>query len=277
MFSERTRGIGEVYTQRHAAREGLFGEKPYANYGYWSRLGVTIDEACDTLTEQVAMAAGIGPGDRVLEVGCGYGAGTVHYTRLLRPSRVVGLDITELRVQSAREYTATCGLSDMIAFGLGDATHLDFPDASFERVVGIECALHFDTREDFLREAARVLVPGGGLGLADIVIRRGADRGEFLEKVHFPVGSDGRLDVVENVYDADVYAEILRKCGFADERVDVITEHTFPHFVAHLEGVAAKSVDKFAPRRIRAAQIIRDYLRLGLEYVLVSARKPRNA
>lgn len=277
MFSERTRGIGEVYTQRHAARAGLFGEKPYANYGYWSRSGVTIDEACDTLTEQVVKAAGIEPGDRVLEVGCGYGAGTVHYTRLLRPSRVVGLDITELRVQSARDYAATCGLSDMIAFGLGDATHLDFPDSSFERVVGIECALHFDTREDFLREAARVLVPGGGLGLADIVIRRGADRGEFLDKVHFPVGSDGRLDVVENVYDADVYAEILRKCGFADERVDVITDHTFPHFVAHLEGVAAKSEDEFAPRRIRAAQIIREYLHLGLEYVLVSARKPRNA
>jgi microcystin synthetase protein McyJ len=277
MFSERTRGIGEVYTQRHAARAGLFGEKPYANYGYWSGHGETIDGACDALTEQVARAAGIAPGDRVLEVGCGYGAGTVHYTRRFHPSRVVALDITELRIQSAQEYVASCGLSDVISLGLGDATDLKFPDGAFERVVGIECALHFDTREDFLREAARVLAPGGGIGLADIVIRRGADRGQFLKKVHFPVGSDGRLDVVENVYDADVYAQVLRKCGFDDARVDVITDHTFPHFVAHLEGVAAKSQDEFAPRRIRAAQIIREYLSLGLEYVLVSARKPRNA
>jgi ubiquinone/menaquinone biosynthesis C-methylase UbiE len=211
----------------------------------------------------------------VLEVGCGYGAATVHYTRLYRPSSVVGLDITEVRVQSARDHVAANGLSDLVTLGVGDATKLDFPDASFERVIAIECALHFDTREDFLREAVRVLVPGGGLGLADMCIRKGADRGEFLEKVHFPVGSDGKLDVVENVYDADVYAEILRKGGFAEARVDVITKHTLPRFVVHLEGVAARSGDELGPRRARAAQIFSEYLRLGLEYVLVSARKPR--
>ncbi|OGP84739.1 MAG: hypothetical protein A2Y95_03720 [Deltaproteobacteria bacterium RBG_13_65_10] len=275
MISEKTRGIVDVYTQRHDTRAGVFGEKPYANYGYWSRPGMTIDDAGDALTEQVTRAAGIAPGDRVLEVGCGYGAATVHYTRLFRPSRVVGLDITEVRVRSGRDYVEASGLSDVITVGMGDATKLDFPDGSFERVIAIECALHFDTREDFLREAARVLAPGGGIGLADMCLRKGADRGEFLEKVHFPVGSDGKLDVVENVYDVDVYAEILRKCGFAEVRVDVITEYTLPRFAVHLEGVAVKLEDGHGPRRLRAAQIFREYLRLGLEYVLVSACKPR--
>ena len=43
--------MNEHYTRRHKLRKGMFGEKPYANYGYWVREGMTIDEAGDALTD----------------------------------------------------------------------------------------------------------------------------------------------------------------------------------------------------------------------------------
>lgn len=276
MFSEKTQGIARIYSDRHHAGWGVLDAKPYGNYGYWIREGMSLVEARDAMSEAVAEASGMREGDRVLEVGCGYGASAVQYTGRFKPASVIGLDVTAPRIESARQYIAQNGLSDVIQVAVGDATKLDFPDGSFERVIAIECALHFDTREDFLLEAARVLVPGGGLGMADICLRKGADRRAFIEGVHFPVGSDGTLDVPDNVYDVDVYAEKLRACGFTDVRIDIITEQTLPPMLVALEKLAHETKDERGPRRLLAVKIYREYLRLGLEYVLVSVRKPGN-
>ncbi|MDP3938822.1 MAG: hypothetical protein Q8R92_11915, partial [Deltaproteobacteria bacterium] len=117
--------------------------------------------------------------------------------------------------------------------------------------------------------------PGGGLGMSDLIMRRGADREEVLRRVHFPAGSDGNLDIPENVYDADVYADLMRKAGLEDVRVDTVTDRTLLGFIEHLEGVARANLDGKGPRRMKIAQILRDYLTIGMDYVLVGARKPR--
>jgi len=274
MFSAKTKAIGDEYTARHGERAGVFGDKPYGNYGLWARKGMGIDDACDALTEAVAERAGMRAGDRVLEVGCGYGAATLHYIRKHEPSKVVGIDVSEVRLEEARRYLHENGVSDRVELRLGDAANLDFETASFDRVIAIECALHFDTREKFFHEAARVLVPGGGLGMSDLIMRRGADREEILRRVHFPAGSDGKLDIPENVYDADVYADLMRKAGLEKESVETVTDRTLLGFIEHLEGVARANLDGKGPRRMRIAQVFREYVALGMDYVLVSARKP---
>jgi len=274
VFSEKTQGVARVYAERHGRRWGLFTGRPFANFGYWTREGMTIDEACEALCLEVARRAGMAPGDRVLEVGCGYGAAAVEYARAFRPASITGIDVTEVRLDHAREYIGAEGLSDVIDVRLGDATALEFPDASFDRIIGVECALFFDTRLDFLREAFRVLSPGGGLGLSDVVLRKGADREEFLAKVHYPIGSDGSLDVPENIHDRDVYAERLRGCGFEQVRVEPVTEGTLPHFIAHAERRAGEIGDDRGPLWTKGARMLREYVTLGFEYVLVSARKP---
>lgn len=274
MLSDKARGIAELYTQRHQTRWDLFGDRPFANYGYWTREGMTIDEACEAMTDLVTGAAGMRAGDRVLEVGSGYGASAVHYARTLRPASVIGIDITEIRLESARQYVKDSGLGDVVEIRFGDATRLDFTPASFDRVIGIECVMHFDTRKKFLEEAFRVLTPGGGLGLADLIIRKGMDGEKVMAGVK--MGEYGQHVVPANIHDEDIYKEHLRECGFESIRVESITDRTIPPLIRHLESVAARKDPGEGLDRRRTADIYRRYLTLGMEYVLVSARRPRN-
>src|SRR5690606_22499327 len=169
MLSAHSQDVVTHYTRRHGGRGGLFGDQPFANYGRWSRDDLTLELAAEALTELVATSAGLRPGDHVLDVGAGYGAGAVIYAKRCRPASITGIDITPVRIEEGRKYVAAHGVADIVTLQLGSATAMDFADASFDKLVSVECAFHFDTRLDFLREAARVLRPGGTLALTDMI------------------------------------------------------------------------------------------------------------
>jgi SAM-dependent methyltransferase len=107
----------------------------------------------------VAAAAGVGPGSRVLDVGCGSGGFLVHAAGL--GATVAGADPAPGMVAVARR---TVPDADVRA---ADAEHLPWPDASFDAVTAFN-ALQFaeDTRAA-LAELARVAVPGGRIAVAN--------------------------------------------------------------------------------------------------------------
>ena len=273
MSSSITEGITQVLTRRNENRKIIFGSKPYANYGYWDRPGITIEEACDALTDLVAAGAHLGPGDRVLEVGCGCAASAVCYTRRYQPASVIGVDATEVRVQEGRTFVAQNGLADRIRLEVGDATQLRFDPDTFTRVLAVECAFHFNTRRDFLREAARVLAPGGLLALTDNVAKPGVSPAEYLASVHFPIGTDGSLDVADNAHGATVYAERLCEAGFEVVGLEAVTEPTMGAFATYLDGVAREQAGEVRAMGIRCADLYREYAERWVDVVLVTARK----
>ena len=112
-------------------------------------------------------------GDRVLDVACGRGK-IAFIAHCLHPeTTVVGMDLLDDNVQVARTLFNHVG---DLSYCVGDAMDLDFPEASFDRVMCLEAAFHFPDRLQFLREAYRVLHPGGRLVVVDFAWKTDADR-----------------------------------------------------------------------------------------------------
>lgn len=274
MASEHTQGIIKYYTRRHTERRDAF-DRPYANYGYWTRPGLSMADAAEAMAGLVAGAAGLGPQDEVLEVGCGYGACAVRYASCFGPKKIIGIDITPTRIEHGREYVAQCGLSDTIELRLGDATRLDFADASFDKLIAVECAFHFDTRRDFLREAGRVLRPGGTLVVTDLIPKRGIDRARYVEAEN-ALAADIDMYNERNAYDADVYEDYLRESGFADIRIESILPLTLSRFVPACREYAQRPTTTDGEKILRHAGKLQAVIDAGEDYVLVVARKAEN-
>ena len=108
----------------------------------------------------VADAAGVAPGARVLDVGCGTGAATVAAADRAGPGgRAVGLDPNPEMLRVARRKPG-------IKWVEGRAEALPFPDAAFDAVVSQFAMMFFEDRVAALREMKRVLVPGGRMAVA---------------------------------------------------------------------------------------------------------------
>jgi arsenite methyltransferase len=115
--------------------------------------------------------------ETVLDVGCGRGLLLVGAARRLTAGKAIGVDIWQGQDQSGNRPDATWanaraeGVADRVEIKDGDARRLPFPDNTFEAVVS-NLVLHNiynrSQRDGAVREIARVLKPGGRLGLLDI-------------------------------------------------------------------------------------------------------------
>ncbi len=102
------------------------------------------------------------PGENVLDVATGTGA--VALLAAERGADVVGMDLAPVLIDTARDLAAERGLS--VEFEVGDAEEMSYEDASFD-VVASTCGIMFaPDHEAVASELARVMRPGGRVGLA---------------------------------------------------------------------------------------------------------------
>lgn len=108
-------------------------------------------------------------GRSVVEVGCGYGAGSAHLLKTRNPASLVGVDINKDLVASCLERRQLANLS----FLQGDAQDLPIKAGTIDAVVNIESSHCYPSRARFFEEVVRILRPGGSFLFADILVLHG--------------------------------------------------------------------------------------------------------
>jgi SAM-dependent methyltransferase len=166
-------------------RRGLAGR--HVHLGYWPEdqdgrqpAELEFDAAQQRLDERVLALAQLQDGQRVLDVGCGFGGTLARINSQRARMALVGVNVDPRQLSICAEIEPQH--DNRLDWQVADACALPFADASFERVLCVEAMFHFASRQRTLAEAARVLAPGGALVGTDMLVApaaRALDRGTF--------------------------------------------------------------------------------------------------
>jgi cyclopropane fatty-acyl-phospholipid synthase-like methyltransferase len=230
-----TSGVMTTEQDRIALRRTIYGSGDlgalsifaggFINFGYWRDIRIdgpiTLEQRVasqQALYDLVADALPIGAGDRVLEVGCGRGIGAAALLRR-NPERVCGIDLMPEQVARAQVVR-----DPRLTFAQGAAAAIPFPDGSFNRLLSIEAAQHFEDLPGFARDSYRVLEPGGRFGLASFFAANEHAAPELARMLDsFATGLD-LAHPIASVQDA------LRAAGFSGIAATSIGEHVWRYF-----------------------------------------------
>lgn len=157
--------------------------------------------------------ADLKPGERVLDLGSGGGIDVLLSARRVGPTGFAyGLDMTEEMLDLARRNATEAGATN-VEFLRGQIEHIPLPDASVDVIIS-NCVVNLSPdKPAVLAEAARVLVPGGRVGISDIVADEGLSPAERAERGSWAGCIAGALSVSE-------YQRLLSEAGFVDIDID---------------------------------------------------------
>jgi SAM-dependent methyltransferase len=172
--------------------------------------------------EAVAVSLGCGnptalvdlnPGETVLDLGSGGGIDVLLSAKRVGPGgKVYGLDMTDDMLALARENQRKAGVTN-VEFLKGTIEAIPLPDQSVDVIIS-NCVINLSVDKDaVLREAFRVLKPGGRFAVSDVVVR-GDVPAEIRRSLELWVGC------VAGALRDDEYVSKLQAAGFAEASVD---------------------------------------------------------
>jgi tocopherol O-methyltransferase len=195
--------IADHYDELDPFYRDIWGQ--HVHHGLWLDGNETSEEAVQKMVELVAQKADLRRGERVIDIGCGYGASA---RQLVENYGASVTAITMSPVQHSFAQRTKPGPE--LTYILGNWYSLEFAPDSFDLAIAIESGEHMADKLEFARRAYRVLRPGGRFVLcawlsADRVSKWQA---EFIME---PICSGGRIP---NLATAQEYIDAIREAGF---------------------------------------------------------------
>ena len=192
------------------------------------------------------------PGEVVLDLGSGGGIDVLLSAKRVGPAgKAYGLDMTDEMLALARENQRKAGVTN-VEFLKGEIEAIPLPDNSVDVIIS-NCVINLSADKDkVIREAFRVLKPGGRLAVSDIVVR-----GEVPELIRKSV--EAWIGCIAGALQEEEYRDKLARAGFGEISVEPWRVYVAEDGRAAIEGLGLKveqiatSLDgKFASAFIRA-------------------------
>ncbi|MFI1657719.1 class I SAM-dependent methyltransferase [Streptomyces sp. NPDC020472] len=212
--------------------ELVLGPSMVYSCAYWSE-GGTLEDAQRDKLDLVARKLNLKEGDRLLDVGCGWGSMAIHAAREYG-ARVVGVTLSREQAAHARKRIADEGLTDLIEIRVQD--YRDVTDGPYDAISSIGMAEHVGAAKyrEYADDLYALLKPGGRLLNHQISRRPEPDEDAyeidaFIDAYVFP---DGELSPMGSTL------TVLEDAGFEVRDVEAIREHyalTLRRWVANLE------------------------------------------
>jgi cyclopropane-fatty-acyl-phospholipid synthase len=226
----------------------------------FSRGAKTLEEAQETKLDLVCTKLALQEGERVLDVGCGWGSFVMHAASRYGVE-AVGITLSEPQAELARQRVADAGLADRIEIRVQD--YRELAGESFDAVASIGMVEHVGEAQidTYAEQLASMLKPGGRLlnhGISRL--RHGSvEGGAFSERYVFP---DGETLHVSRVILA------LERAGFIVRHVEEFGAdyaETLRHWIANLDENLERAEQIAGPERLRVWRLYLRAARNGFE------------
>ncbi|MBL7500515.1 class I SAM-dependent methyltransferase [Frankia sp. CNm7] len=240
---------------------GLFLD-PRRKYssGYYREPGLTLAQAQTAKLHFVADRLGLRAGDRLLDVGCGWGA-LILFMAQEYSARVVGISPAGNQHAYIAGRAAELGVADRVSTVQGHFEHAALPDGPFDAVTMLGSIVHMPDLGHVMRRARSLLRRGGRYYVSESCFRNAAARDEFDRR-------SGTEFVRQSIFgwgDMRPLSDLVRAAedaGFSVISVDDLTDdyrQTIDDWIVNVDA-NAESIDRIAPGM---AATLRRYLEVA--------------
>jgi cyclopropane-fatty-acyl-phospholipid synthase len=236
----------------------------------FSRGAQTLEEAQEEKLEMVARKLALREGDRVLDVGCGWGSFPL-WAATRHGARVVGITLSPPQAERARQRAEAAGVADRVEIRVMD--YRDLAGERFDAISSIGMVEHVGEVQidEYARTLARLLEPGGRLlnhGIARLR-HTDPDAGPFSERYVFPDAEPLHLSRV---------LLALERAGFVTRHVEEFGAdyaETLRHWARRLDENLDDAVRLAGPERVRVWRLYLRMARRGFETGFLSIYQAR--
>jgi len=236
----------------------------------FSRGAETLEEAQEEKLEMVARKLALKEGDRVLDVGCGWGSFPL-WAATRHGASVLGITLSPPQAERARQRAEAAGVADRVEIRVMD--YRDLADERFDAISSIGMVEHVGEVQidEYARTLARLLEPGGRLLNHGIARLRHTDpaAGPFSERYVFPDAEPLHLSRV---------LLALERAGFVTRHVEEFGAdyaETLRHWARRLDENLDDAVRLAGPERVRVWRLYLRMARRGFETGFLSIYQAR--
>jgi len=238
----------------------FLGDSMTYSCALFSQGASTLEEAQEAKLELVCRKLALSPGERVLDIGCGWGSFAIH-AAANHGVHVVGITLSEPQAALARRHAAERGLADRVDIRVMDYRGLG--GEPFDAVASIGMVEHVGSNQIdvYAQQVARLVKPGG------LVLNHGIARlrvgdpeaGPFSERYVFPDAAPLHLSRIQLA---------LERAGLEAEHVEGLRgdyAETLRHWAARLDENLEEAIRLAGPERIRVWRLYLRAARRGFE------------